>query len=73
MQKLVLLSIQFKPEQLYSENKDFEGFGEGPNGHYPVIWAKRYKLWNKIDMPERFGEKSYQQNINRSIKHSIKF
>jgi hypothetical protein len=52
------LSIQLKPEQLYSENKDFEGFGEGPNGHYPVIWTKRYKLWNKIDMPERFGEKS---------------
>ena len=52
------LSIQLKPEQLYSENKDFEGFVEGPNGHYPVIWTKRYKLWNKIDMPERFGEKS---------------
>jgi hypothetical protein len=52
------LSIQLKPEYLFSENKDFEGFGEGPNGHYPVIWAKRYLLWNKIDMPERFGEKS---------------
>ena len=51
------LSIQLKPEYLYSENKDFEGFGEGPNGHYPLIWAKRYRLWNKIDMPERFGEK----------------
>jgi len=53
------LSIQLKPEYLYSENKDFEGFGEGPNGHYPVIWAKRYHLWNTIDMPERFGEKKY--------------
>ena len=56
------LSIQLKPEYLFSENKDFEGFGEGPNGHYSVIWAKRYRLWNKIDMPERFGEKV-------SIKH----
>ena len=27
------LSIQLKPEHLFSENKDFEGFGEGPNGH----------------------------------------
>ena len=25
------LSIQLKPEYLFSENKDFEGFGEGPN------------------------------------------
>jgi len=57
------LSIQLKPEHLYSENKDFEGFGEGPNGHYPVIWAKRYKLWNKIDMPERFGEKSISKTL----------
>jgi hypothetical protein len=57
------LSIQLKPEQLYSENKDFEGFGEGPNGHDPVIWVKRYKLWNKIDMPERFGEKSISKTL----------
>ena len=57
------LSIQLKPEYLYSENKDFEGFGEGPNGHYPVIWVKRYKLWNKIDMPERFGK----QSINKTL------
>ena len=57
------LSIQLKPEYLYSENKDFEGFGEGPNGHYSEIWAKRYKLWNKIDMPERFGEKSISKTL----------
>ena len=36
---------------------------KGPNGHYPVIWAKRYKLWNKIDMPERFGEKSINKTL----------
>jgi hypothetical protein len=57
------LSIQLKPEHLFSENKDFEGFGEGPNGHYPIIWAKRYSLWNKIDMPERFGEKSINKTL----------
>lgn len=47
------LTIQFKPEHHYSENKNFDGFWEG---HYPVIWAKRYKLWNRIDMPERHGK-----------------
>ncbi|MDC3314890.1 capsule assembly Wzi family protein [Flavobacteriaceae bacterium] len=57
------LSIQLKPEYLFSQNKDFEGFGEGPNGHYPVIWAKRYQLWNRIDMPERFGEKSITKTL----------
>ena len=57
------LSVQLKPEHLFSENKDFEGFGEGPNGHYPAIWAKRYRLWNRIDMPERFGEKSINKRL----------
>ena len=57
------LSIQLKPEYLYSENKDFEGFGEGPNGHYSAIWVKRYRLWNSIDMPERFGEKSISKTL----------
>ena len=43
MRKSARLSIQLKPEYLFSQNKDFEGFGEGPNGHYSVIWAIRYK------------------------------
>lgn len=50
------LSIQLKPEHHYSDNKKFDGFWEG---HYPVIWSKRYKLWNFIDMPERFGNKRH--------------
>jgi hypothetical protein len=57
------LSIQLKPEYLFSENKDFQGFGEGPNGHYSDIWANRFKLWNKIDMPERFGEKKHNKTL----------
>ena len=68
------LSIQLKPEYLFSENKDFEGFGEGPNGHYPVIWARRYQLWNHIDVPERFGEKSISKTLigQSSIKLNYK-
>ena len=57
------LSIQLKPENLLSENKDFQGFGEGPNGHYPVIWSKRYRLWNHADIPERFGLESHSKNL----------
>ena len=51
--KIGPLSLQMKPEHHYSQNLNFDGFWEG---HYGIIWAKRYKLWNHIDMPERFGE-----------------
>ncbi len=50
------LTIQINPEHIYSENKDFDGFWEG---HYPIIWATRYNLWNHTDIPERFGEKRH--------------
>ena len=53
-----ILSIQLKPEHHYSENKNFDGFWEG---HYPVIWRERYRLWNHIDMPERFGKKRHNK------------
>ena len=52
------LNIQLKPEHHYSENKNFDGFWDG---HYPEIWAKRYSLWNHIDMPERFGNKRHNK------------
>ena len=52
------LTIQFKPEHHFSENKGFDGFWEG---HYSGIWAKRYKLWNRIDMPERFGNNNHNK------------
>jgi len=58
--KIGLLTIQFKPEHHFSENKDFEGFW---TGHYPVIWQARYDLWNNIDIPERFGDKKHNQNL----------
>ena len=51
--KLGPLSLKFKPEHHYSENKTFDGFWDG---HYGEVWLKRYRLWNYIDMPERFGE-----------------
>ena len=50
--KIGPLTITLKPEHHFSENNNFEGFW---NDHYPEIWAERYRLWNHIDMPERFG------------------
>ena len=52
------LSIQLKPEHIYAENKDYDGFWEG---HYDITWARRYILWNRIDLPERFGESTYKK------------
>ena len=52
------LTIQFKPEHHFSENKEFDGFWEG---HHSVIWAKRYRLWNRVDMPERFGNSNHNK------------
>ena len=54
------LSIQFKPESVYAENRDFEGF---PDSHYNAIWSSRYMGWNEIDLPERFGEKAYKKYL----------
>ena len=53
------LSIQLKPEYVYAENKDFDGFWDG---HYEITWADRYRLWNRIDMPERFGFENIKKN-----------
>tara|TARA_B100000963_G_scaffold356919_1_gene378036 strand:+ start:317 stop:1990 length:1674 start_codon:yes stop_codon:yes gene_type:complete len=70
--KIGPISIMLKPEHHYSENKNFDGFWEG---HYPYIWAKRYRLWNRVDIPERFGEKRHnrvtfgQSNIKFSWKN----
>ena len=69
--KLGPLTFQINPEYLYSENKPYQGFWED---HYPVIWSKRYILWNDIDMPETFGNKKHnklligQSNIKLNFK-----
>tara|TARA_B100001758_G_scaffold158631_1_gene136730 strand:+ start:532 stop:2232 length:1701 start_codon:yes stop_codon:yes gene_type:complete len=65
------LSIQLKPEFLYAQNLDYDGFWDG---HYPIIWAERYEDWNHIDTPERFGDSEYkkllwgQSNIRLNYK-----
>ena len=33
------LSIQLKPEHIYSENLNYDGFWEG---HWDIIWSHRY-------------------------------
>jgi hypothetical protein len=54
--KIGPLEITLKPEHHFAENKNFEGFWEG---HRDVIWERRYRLWNTIDIPEKFGDKNH--------------
>lgn len=50
-------SLQLQPELLLAQNKDYEGF---PIEHQATILFY-YEFMNRIDMPERFGEKAYNR------------
>lgn len=49
-------SVQFQPELLYAQNKDYEGF---PVEHDGSTWLEYYEWLNTADIPERFGTGSY--------------
>lgn len=52
------LSIQLRPEYVFAENKNFQGFyKEQPD----QVWAGYYNVLNYIDLPERFGDKPYRK------------
>lgn len=52
------LSIQLKPEFVWAQNKDYQGFPEWPR-HWQSTWQIRYIWFNRSDIPERYGESSY--------------
>ncbi|HZK95054.1 MAG TPA: capsule assembly Wzi family protein [Prolixibacteraceae bacterium] len=56
--KLGPLSIQLRPEYVYAENKQFDGFPEELSDR---IWAGYHNFHNRIDLPERFGDKPYNR------------
>jgi len=71
--KLGPLSIQLRPEYVYAENRDFQQFYKEQNDQ---VWYEYSELFNFIDLPERFGEKSYDklswgQSSIRLTSHSI--
>ena len=66
------LSIQLMPELVFSHNSKYAGFSPQQSDE---IWARYYQNYlNEIDIPERFGEKSYtklhwgQSNIRLTHK-----
>ena len=64
------LTVQINPEQHFSQNLKFDGFWEG---HYDEIWAKRYLLWNRADIPERFGNKRHNNLLLGQSKFLFNF
>jgi hypothetical protein len=61
--KIGFLSIQFQPELVFAANQDFTKIYDENNEI-----GKRYsEFYNRIDMPERFGEGNYRKfNLGQS-------
>lgn len=57
--KLGPLSIQFRPEYVYANNADFDGYASGHNDDELKTYAAY--LGDRIDLPERFGNGTYSK------------
>jgi len=55
--KYGFLSIQFRPEFLFAQNKAFDGFTQA--GNDVNAWKAWYGVYNQVDAPERFGTSTY--------------
>ncbi len=53
------LSIQLRPEYVYAQNKAFRELQDVPNIPYFNTNLYLSNYYNKIDLPERFGEQAY--------------
>lgn len=60
--ELGILSIQFKPEFILAENKDYQGFPMKPR-HFESSWESRYVWFNRMDEPERYGTEVYSKML----------
>ncbi len=53
------LSIQFKPEFVRAQNKNYPGFPDSFDGQK---WTQRYVWFNLSDIPERYGDDIYSKS-----------
>jgi hypothetical protein len=53
------LSIQLQPEFVYAQNKNFDGFTQA--GNELTAWKAWYGVYNRTDLPERFGAGPYSK------------
>jgi len=52
------LNIQLQPEYVYAQNRDYQGFY---NEQSDQLWAEYYSIYNNIDLPEKFGDGTYDR------------
>lgn len=52
------LTVQLRPEIVAAQNPEFDTFN---SGHYDVIFARYYDIYNNIDLPARFGTSTYNK------------
>lgn len=66
--KYGILSIQFRPEYVFADNKSFEGFPTENSGLITNTVRSNYTNYlNTMDLPSRFGDKSYSRfNLGQS-------
>jgi len=57
--KIGPLSIQFRPEYVFAENKGFQRLADAPNGVYWNTPVTTY--YNTIDLPDRFNDGAYSK------------
>ena len=64
------LSIQLRPEYIYAENKDYQGFYKEVND---FKWFEYYEVQLFSDLPEKFGNKPYKKLLwgQSSIRLSL--
>ena len=64
------LSIQLRPEYIYAENKDYQGFYKEVND---FKWFEYYEVQLFSDLPEKFGTKPYKKLLwgQSSIRLSL--
>lgn len=51
-----MLTVQLRPEFVFAANTEFDTFDKD---HYDITTARYYDFYNNIDLPARFGTKSY--------------
>jgi hypothetical protein len=69
--KYKFISIQLQPEFVYAQNKFFDGFNEAGNDE--KAWKAWYKLYNYVDLPERFGTTPYSKLLPGQSSIRINF
>ena len=56
------LSVQLRPEYINSGNRSFKQFSsEIPGRNSDQVWYEYYEMMNFIDLPERFGDNTYER------------